>query len=265
MIEVYTLAPAKYQAIVWEEFFKSRGRGVSLHAHFPWMGQISPDFFFIISKSIDSEIHGGLTLRLDPSPHGRIGTIGLVCVAPHSRGRGLSRVLLKTAIDFAQSKGACALRLWTQKPSLYAALGFESVDSGVYGRVRHPLGLLSANARQEVVCHDASDAYGIPAFASSLKCAAYASAHLFILNTASGDSIAEWQGPDVEVVELMENLGWHSVLMNAFRGDTLLEALAQRHWQLDLRDSNLQMLLTLDNARPQDWLPRSKVPILKRI
>ncbi len=61
-------------------------------------------------------------------------------VVPHSRGRGLGRALMQTAMDFARSLGADHMDLGTSEDdvaarSLYESLGFINRERGGEGAI----------------------------------------------------------------------------------------------------------------------------------
>jgi GNAT superfamily N-acetyltransferase len=116
--------PAAFRELAWHVFFASRGRGVSLDAHFPWLRGGGRD---------DRAWHltdGGQPAAMLCVRHGILeGTpfraIGLVCTAPAFERRGHATRLLEAALDAA---GDAPVLLWTGQHGFYARLGFELID-----------------------------------------------------------------------------------------------------------------------------------------
>src|SRR6218665_3868352 len=130
-----------YADLVWEVFFASRGRGLHLTRHFPGLDRVLPGQWFTLAKVGDT-VAGGLCVREARDATGRVGSLGLVCVAPSFRGQGISAALLQRAIAEARKRGLAALRLWTGKPGVYQGHGFVIADDALYGWIKKP------NARQ---------------------------------------------------------------------------------------------------------------------
>ena len=83
------------------------------------------------------EIVGTLTLVVFPIPTGMRAWIEDVIVDSNSRGKGIAKLLVKRAIELAQSLGAKSVDL-TSRPSrveanlLYLNLGFGVRETNVY-------------------------------------------------------------------------------------------------------------------------------------
>ncbi len=93
---------------------------------------------FLVATDLDTmEIVGTLTLVVFPIPTGMRAWIEDVIVDSNSRGRGIGKLLVKRAIEIAQSLGAKSVDL-TSRPSrveanlLYLNLGFGVRETNVY-------------------------------------------------------------------------------------------------------------------------------------
>ncbi len=93
---------------------------------------------FLVARDLETmEIVGTLTLVVFPIPTGMRAWIEDVIVDSNSRGRGIAKLLVKRAIEIAQSLGAKSVDL-TSRPSrveanlLYLNLGFGVRETNVY-------------------------------------------------------------------------------------------------------------------------------------
>lgn len=90
--------------------------------------------FFLLE---DEAIVGMLTIGTYYSPTGGKAWIEDVVIDEAHRGKGLSKILVRHAIDFVQSQGIPVLML-TSNPKrtaankLYQAMGFEQKETNVY-------------------------------------------------------------------------------------------------------------------------------------
>ncbi|OWK27839.1 GNAT family N-acetyltransferase [Sphingomonas dokdonensis] len=117
--------PGPFRDLAWQVFFASRGRGVSLDAHFPWIGGGGRDDRSWLME-VDGRPAAMLCVRRGIVADVHFSAIGLVCTAPDFERRGFATRLLKTALD-AIGEDAPVL-LWTSQHAFYARLGFELID-----------------------------------------------------------------------------------------------------------------------------------------
>lgn len=255
--------------MVWDTFFVSRGRGLSLEQHFPWLGTSTAGCWYVIAQT-EGSVVGGLCVRHTPGAGPAIASLGLVCVAPEHRGRGLSKALLKRAIREAGSHDLSALRLWTGKPGVYQGLGFAHADKALFGIVARPeacanrSGAMPYNEawpdNQDLNC------LGLPPFARSGRRWRTADASLLTLEDAEGTLVAEWAGTNEAVAMLMERVLPKHARLNALEGDELPAILQQRGWRCELSESRLQMVLPLSGDRtPLQWATECTPRVLHRI
>lgn len=232
-------------------------------AHFPWLtGPSSADFWIATVCDDTSNAVAALVVK---RCFGSSDTalIGLVCVLAKRRGQGLSHMLLSGAVREAQALGLTNLTLWTGQPAIYSRHGFESHDSALFGWVRNAdLSLASCTATtQRTSWPDADERQarnrGLPPFAID----AYRLidgqdlAQAIVVIDTTGPIVAEWKGDDTQVAQLLRAALPTTWRLNALPGDSLINALQSHGFQLDLRESRLQMWRTsadtLHTARPQ--------------
>lgn len=248
------------RALVWDVFFASRGRGISLAAHLPWLD--APTGIHGLSLE-DARVPGGagaaLVIRerhLPPST--RAGLIGLVCVHESLRGRGLSTQLLHAAIRHAEAQGLDELVLWTGKPEVYTSAGFEPVDQELFVRASAPARSAAgpaAPARRAVAC-------ALPAFATAAWQTVSGEAQLTWLEGPAGVTLAGWQGaPDV-VAELLLRALPTTWSVNLPANDPLLPALARCGADCTTQPGAWRMRRRL---KPGAGAPLPPIPLLERI
>ena len=267
-LTVDDLAAQDYIGLVWEVFFASRGRGLSLKQHFPSLDIAAPGQWFVHARAGQTLV-GGLCVREADSEAGRVASLGLVCVAPEFRGQGFSTALIQRAVAEARSRGLAALRLWTGKPRVYLSHGFVIADDAMYGWVEKPqiprAGRTVA-AAQEDWPGATANAIGLPPFAHRGHRWQSDSAALIALEDGEGPIVAEWSGQTEMVAQIMEEVLPERARLNALAQDDLPDVLRQRGWRCSLARSQLQMVLALDRERNPQQLARLWTPrMLQRI
>jgi GNAT superfamily N-acetyltransferase len=242
-VDITSHAPSGYRDLMWDVFFASRMRGVSITAHFPWFD--TGKCFFAIVRAGD-QVVGGLSVKpVKRGPAGQFASIvGLVCVASAHRGRGYSTLALRSAIDHSADLGSSDVVLWTGKPEVYEKLGFQLDDSAAFGTVRMPtyLGEFKATATRSI-WPDAGDTRGLPPFAEKAYRWSTPSASAVIVHDSAGPILAEWHGADESVIQLLSQTMPSEWRINTLVHDTLPESLQRAGATVALRPLNLQMIL----------------------
>ena len=252
MSEVLASAGASRPAreLFWEVFFSSRGRGVSLHAHFPWL----EDGFGVTCLEIRDPIRAdkavaALVIRAMSLPSGEsIGLIGLVCVEEAWRGRGLSAQLISTASSYAEQAGLRALILWTQTPGVYDRHGFCVDEQDLTGRISSLPGracIVECVREAWPAPGNRSDKQGLPPFASSGQRITGSGAELILVSSASLTTLAEWQGATVAVADLIESTISGTWMLNICANDPLIAELNNRRFKVDLVPGAIRMIKCL--------------------
>lgn len=120
---VHEGVPPAAKALIWEVFFRSRGRGIDLSVHYPWIDQRDRVTSILISPDHGNEqatAAAALVIKEASLVAGRkIGLVGLVCVDEAFRGSGLGHKLVSAATEVARDKSFDTLVLWTGKPNVY--------------------------------------------------------------------------------------------------------------------------------------------------
>lgn len=227
--------PPALQGLAWRVFFQSRGRGIALEHHFPWIHDTQRTVS--VCARTEAGLIGGLVIRPVPMADGGLcGLIGLVCVDESARGQGWSHRLLEAAIVQTQAQGWAALLLWTQTPAVYARHGFvcqgaELLVEVVRGPGAQAMPEWSVQGWPLAVLPSGDEARGLPAFAQSARRLAAPTirgeAHAIVLETAMGTAVAEWQGDAEDVARLLLTALPARWICNAIEGDRLLGALEQ--------------------------------------
>lgn len=262
--------PRAYGELVWQVFFASRQRGIDLGTHFPWMLPSEQPGRWVATLEEGGETIAGLVVKVLDGSKQQHAAIGLVCVRPERQGQGWGRQLLSLSIAAAREAGISALTLWTGKPEVYAMHGFEIDDNGLFGWVHSTAGTArhrTSTCRQWPWPDDleaGSRVRGLPAYAQLAVrvVSTRESAELIVIQDVSGLALAEWQGDDEAVVELLTNTMPISWRLNALNADTLPAALTRAGAGLQLQPSRLQMWLSLT---PTPRVKRSTQRLLDRI
>lgn len=268
-ISVTQIAPKEYQALVWDIFFASKARGIDLMTHFPWLTVQASDRWYVIAQHGDFVL-GGLCVQEGAQWNSPVASVGLVCVHPAHRCRGISSELLNRALIEARCRGIAALRLWTNKPDVYRKHGFVVADISLYGSIEKPTNQKTAiiSFSETLLWQDkqARTTIGLPPFARSGRQWKSDDASIISIEDESGTIIAEWAGAAVDVAVLLERVLPSSARLNAQLDDELINVLVERGWRCTLRPAELQMIAALTNERsPSEWAQVHTPRILHRI
>lgn len=240
------------KALFWEVFFQSRQRGISLERHFPWLSSASPSVTFA-EAHMDGMTVGGLVLRelrctFEEHPL-RVGMIGLVCVEPRYRGRGVANHLMAAAIAHAAGQGMDCLTLWTSKHAVYEKQGFATLDRWMYGWVRDAD---DANAQLFQPGSELSPDHTLPLppFARAVYRHTGQAASIVVLADEQGAIVTAYEGSPVAAARAMVGLLPPCWRLNVLAQDPLVAELALLGKHLDLAPSRLQMWCALNDALP---------------
>jgi len=250
-------APAGARQLFWDVFFASRGRGVDLHTHCPWLAD--PAATHCISLTDDGQIVAALALReRSVVGVGRIGLIGLVCVHEAWRGRGLSRQLLDAAVSQARDDGLADLLLWTAKPEVYATLGFEADRQEQFIQVDAPTRASTVPASSGPTPRGP----GLPPFATAAWDWATGDASLTTLDGPAGATLADWSGDWDGVFRLIDDALPRHWSVNLPADAPLLRELTRRDYRCAARPGAWQLRLHTGSG-PAAPLP--PIPLLERV
>ncbi len=248
LLVVDEVAPAAFVSLCWDVFFASRGRGVTMAAHFPWLRV--PGQACFVTLRCDGEVVAGCAIRFvaDSAGRRRGGALGLVCVDPRHRGQGHSARVLERALAHADSLGLADLVLWTSQPGLYARHGFRPDDDALFGTISMPPGTGAGSlALERSAWPDAGETRGLPPFAASAVRWRSAAASAIVLQGPDTPILAEWTGADDDVADLLAHAMPGSWRINALEGDTLPRTLAGRGGDVRLAPSRLRMVRSPDD------------------
>ena len=97
----------------------------------------SPNTFLFVAKNEEGKIAGMITLLVFRIPYVKKGYLDDLVVDEAFRGKGIAKLLMEHAVDFAKEKGVAYVDL-TARPrreegnSLYEKFGFQKRDTNVY-------------------------------------------------------------------------------------------------------------------------------------
>lgn len=232
-----------FSELVWDVFFKSRERGISLKKHVPFLLNSSDNIYYILCKKAGRVIGGLVLQRCVHSEIGAYGVIGLVCVASECRGRGIAKLLLDRAIKLAKEIDFSACTLWTRFPAVYVGHGFEMVGKAFSGAIDFSDKELSFNQKFEQF-----DLPVIPSFSiSGCKVVVDASSFSYVDN-GSIRTLVDWTG-DVDVVlSAVRNLMPRRINFLLSSDDCLIKKIDGEYGIVTLDGEANQMWLVFDSS-----------------
>lgn len=241
-VEILPFVPEDARALIWDEFYVSRGRGRSLDFHSPWIDGGEDVWCVLVREDRDGRLIGTLVVKMAPGDAKlRCGMIGYVCVAPERRGLGVGHLMLDLAVRRAGDMGYDALLLWTGMPDVYRGHGFAALDTDIFDRYPplHPkIPSATGFVRETEWPLFDEKLRGPPAFAKRARRMESDRAHIIVLDTASGPAVAEWAGDMAGVLTLIATVCPNDWWLNALRGDDLpAELTRQGICPLDRRPS----------------------------
>ena len=256
--------------MVWDVFFQSRSRGISIERHFPWLTKDDQNTWFVGIRD-GEELVGGLVVRglqnNDDTDGYKIGSVGLVCVANKYCGQGNARRMLEAAINEARLRDYDALTLWTRQHDVYTSSGFVLKDDAVFGSLSMVTMVRgNSDVRPLLSFNELAPELGLPAFAFGGKTISTVGATAHFVFDGSGDILVDWSGDDNQVIQILMELEAKNLRINAHQGDSLLEVLRASGAVLNMLPTNLQMWLTLrSELSGVNWLNISRFSVLDRI
>ncbi|EEX67085.1 GNAT family N-acetyltransferase [Vibrio metoecus] len=233
-----SLHPSKnYIGLVWNEFFLSRGRGVLIEKHFPWLFDIRSDVH-IVEIYVSGEFAGGLSLVIDRS---EVDTarIGLVCIDNKFRGLGLSRVLLEKTIDVSKEFGLKGVVLWTSKQGVYLKSGFEVIDNNVVIDISLPYFKGFSEP-----CILAEWDIQIPPFADTCYKYSQGDNSIYLVKGRLGYCLYHYIGCDQDVLSMLNSLSFNKLTLHLNKNSTLLGLIREKVNIISESNSDSQMWLT---------------------
>lgn len=261
---------ADFERVVWDVFFQSKNRGISLTRHFPWILKGVDSAYYMLAE-LEGQVVGGLVVRdWVGSFHGhkvKIGLIGLVCIAPNFRGRGIANTLLDATLKQATDDGFDVLTLWTGKPDLYRLHGFIEGDIWTYGwarrtHIRQPeTSLIDCSAKLVEMQSTA-----IPPFALSVYELIGAQSSVFLVEDTTGWIVTGYKGNVKEAAFSMIKILPENWRINLEKDDTLRDELKYLGYDLDVKPVNLQMWFCINSDfSVAELVEKLRIPVLERI
>lgn len=266
---VHRGVPRAAQTLIWKVFFSSRGRGIDLPTHYPWIDTETGVTSVLISQDVRNEAQStaaALVIKEATSLNTEtVGLVGMVCVDKAFRGQGLSHKLLAVATEVGKEQSYRSLILWTNKPDVYARHGFAVDSHDRYGPVwKHP----AAN-EDRGFCHNLAgitvedrSTRGVPAFAKSVLTFGNHAASITVLPTMQGYTLAEWTGEWDAIFQVVEQILPENWNLNAPADSEIYGELIKRGYSSELQASSQRMICNLSGKGLPD-LPY--IPLLNRI
>jgi GNAT superfamily N-acetyltransferase len=256
--------------IFWNIFFEIKQRGVSLSRHFPWIDNPAGDAIFI--RAVESTTTaGGLVLRSrHMTVNGKavkIGMIGLVCVREEARGRGISKILLSAAIEYARKEQFDYLTLWTSQHAIYEKFGFHICDQWLYGSVgaAGESNATEAEAAYRTIFTE-DESMPLPPYASKIYSYTDEKISVVLLEDAKGVIVADYQGNAREAARFLALHLPAQWRLNIPANDPLLSELTLLEINHALVAVDLQMWLAVnESSAAKPFAENIIIPLLDRI
>jgi len=235
-------------ALAWDTFFVSKNRGISFDVHFPW---VKTDYnVWSVEVTHCGSVIAGLVVREKKvsleSGVKVIGCIGLVCVHPDYRGKGIANELFKNVISNALNKEYVALTLWTNQHQIYQSNGFSVCDRSVYGSVSY-----TRNGNRVVEQYELRSlptGLGLPPFAKTGSLYVTNNAEISVLWDDKGGVIVDWSGDTTSITSLIKSIFPESFRINSRVECSIIKSLGREGCDINISNSNLQMWLPLSES-----------------
>lgn len=259
-----------FERLVWNVFFQSRNRGISLERHFPWMLEPLDAGFYILAE-VKGSVVGGLVVKnlrgLIAEREVKVGMIGLVCVSSDFRGQGISRKILEAALRYARADSFDALTLWTSFSALYSNYGFQVADAWQYGWIhQRKEASENRNAGLDTLKFIQIQGEPVPPFAQSVNQLLGRNSSVFLIRDGRGWIVAGYKGNFRDAAHLMVEKLSDSWRLNVQNNDPLLDELKRIGCEINVNPINLQMWHTIDpELAVSDLVDNIRIPVLERI
>jgi GNAT superfamily N-acetyltransferase len=236
--------------LIWEVFFVSRQRGISLSVHFPWLDDDRQKVTCLTLEKVEGGVTRVCAALVIKHQHidglGVVGFVGMVCVAPDHRGHGLSTRLMEGAWDYAKNAKLGALVLWTNQPGVYEKVGFFVDSQDLYGTVKQAMA--PTVSREGAIRKDGDirqqrlRTYGVPPFADEVIEFSDGDVAVTLCKSKSGVTLADWHGDTERLISIIEQVLPDAWQINIRQDAPLLEVLHKHNYRMDLRPGAVRML-----------------------
>lgn len=229
--------PDDARALIWESFFREPGRGVTFERHLPW--HAAPSVCTMTVREANGLVAAAV---LRPAPQPGVAMVGYVCVAAALRGRGYGRILMAAVGTAADGQSYAATLLWTSKPAVYAAHGYDVIGRDRFVRV---IQRAASNGdvpgfRQEP-WPGSSAIVGLPAFATCATRYWNNGAEAVVATGPKGATLVSWDGKPMDVAALAGAAGHMRWSANLSPGDPFLELLPADRFDISIDDGAFTM------------------------
>lgn len=255
--------PNSAKALIWQVFFASRNRGVSLEVHYPWIDDEKVLCISLSSEIDNSKCLGCLVVRKkNIFNYGDVGMVGLVCVAPSLQGQGHSKKLLSALGEYFKSSEMSSLVLWTSKNRVYTEFGFVEDETEYFYHVSKDKSFSRELNFESAEFYIEEVKTGVPAFASGIVRVWNESCEILLLNTNSGFTLASYAGVIDDVSLLLSKImpdGW---FYNAKADCPLLYMFRKKGYLVEKKMSSSRMAL---KKMERELVVIPEIPLLDRI
>lgn len=248
--------PAGAEDLIWDEFFRSRNRGVDRATHLPWTKQPGA----LCATAVTDGWTVG-TLLVKCAPNINTALIGYVCVHPSFRGQNLSRLLIEYTAEILATSGFGQMILWTGNPQIYEGSGFttKAVEQNLRLQLRplvssSPIDLTPWPGPQD---HNV----GLPPYAYAGWCARSREATIIFVDTPGGPTLLANTGPASSVIETMGITRSGTWSATVYPDDAVAIYAEEKNLVIDCEDGPATMVRLLNELSNLSC----KIPVSERI
>lgn len=240
--------PNAFRDLAWQVFFASRGRGVSLDAHFPWLrGGGYDDRSWLLEA--EKQPAAMLCMRRGTKSGVNFYAVGLVCTAPAFERRGFATRLLQTALE--EIGNDVPVLLWTSQHAFYERFGFTLIDPSVVATCTFPDPARGAAAtwqrndwcaeNRHSICFGGQR--GLPTFVTELERwqSVWDPAASLVVRGGGTPIVLELAASEESVPALLSEIGVPLLMLNLPRPVPLLDRLRMAGVVIDVRNTAIAM------------------------
>lgn len=241
--------PQPFLDLAWRVFFASRGRGVSLYAHFPWLrGGGRNDRAWCLTDDAArpaAMLVAREGLVRDAEGPTRFHAIGLVCTAPEQERRGYASRLIEAVLDDIGPE--VPVMLWTSQHAFYARFGFASIDPTIVvdcDLTALPTvgGAIDEGAWESGRSDLFGGEVGLPTFVEGVRrFQAAGSATPLLLSMTPRPTIIHMDARAADAARAIADLGIDRLLVNLPRDGSLIQELERSGVAVNVRPTNIAM------------------------
>lgn len=241
--------PQPFFDLAWHVFFASRGRGVSLDVHFPWLrgggrndrawcltdNAGRPAAMLVVREGLIRDAEGMMPFH----------AIGVVCTTPEQERRGYASQLIEAILN--ELGPDVPVLLWTSQHAFYARFGFAPIDPTIVvdcDLTALPTvgGAIDEGAWESGRSKLFGGEVGLPTFVEGVRrFQAAGSAASLLLSMTPRPTIIHMDARAADAASAILELGIDRLLVNLPREGSLIHELERSGIAVTVRPTNIAM------------------------